>query len=144
MEFRHLSEFCLRLSESRRVNESYDCNVIDWSGAAISLEWDKQPHYLEASLMMKGYSAEEAAAAARRATARPPPPATAFVSTRDKVRTYIVATHDLTGLTNVQENRVSYFQEGKRFELKSANLPHSSSSNSFGTFKSFPSTSCKR
>ncbi|XP_046976462.1 FERM, ARHGEF and pleckstrin domain-containing protein 1-like isoform X1 [Vanessa cardui] len=52
---------------------------------AISLEWDKQPHYLEASLMMKGYSAEEARAAARRATARPPPPATAFASTRDKL-----------------------------------------------------------
>ncbi|XP_039745322.1 FERM, ARHGEF and pleckstrin domain-containing protein 1 isoform X1 [Pararge aegeria] len=52
---------------------------------AISLEWDKQPHYLEASLMMKGYSAEEARAAARRASARPPPPATAYASTRDKL-----------------------------------------------------------
>ncbi|KAG6458401.1 hypothetical protein O3G_MSEX010830 [Manduca sexta] len=57
---------------------------------AISLEWDKQPHYLEASLMMKGYSAEEARAAAERArtrsgAARPPLQATAFVTTRDKV-----------------------------------------------------------
>ncbi|XP_012552806.2 FERM, ARHGEF and pleckstrin domain-containing protein 1 isoform X2 [Bombyx mori] len=57
---------------------------------AISLEWDKQPHYLEASLMMKGYSAEEARAAAERARCRPPavrPPlqATAYVNTRDKL-----------------------------------------------------------
>ncbi|XP_038209437.1 FERM, ARHGEF and pleckstrin domain-containing protein 1 isoform X2 [Zerene cesonia] len=36
---------------------------------AISLEWDKQPHYLEASLMMRGYPAEAA-----RAAARPPSP----------------------------------------------------------------------
>lgn len=36
--------------------------------------------------MMKGYSAEEARVAARRASARPPPPATAYASTRDKVR----------------------------------------------------------
>ncbi|XP_045542484.1 uncharacterized protein LOC123723534 [Papilio machaon] len=68
---------------------------------AISLEWDKQPHYLEASLMMKGYSAEEARAAAQRARSptrspprtpprrRSPPPlaATAFATTRDKVST---------------------------------------------------------
>ncbi|KAJ0181432.1 hypothetical protein K1T71_003517 [Dendrolimus kikuchii] len=69
---------------------------------AISLEWDKQPHYLEASLMMKGYSAEEARAAAQRARAaprlttsasmsgpihggRPPLAATAYANTRDKV-----------------------------------------------------------
>ncbi|XP_061382707.1 FERM, ARHGEF and pleckstrin domain-containing protein 1 isoform X3 [Danaus plexippus] len=52
---------------------------------AISLEWDKQPHYLEASLMMKGYSAEEARVAARRASVRPHPPVTAFTSTRDKL-----------------------------------------------------------
>ncbi|CAK1600266.1 unnamed protein product, partial [Parnassius mnemosyne] len=60
---------------------------------AISLEWDKQPHYLEASLMMKGYSAEEAREAARRtrspppARRRSPPPlaATAFATTRDKL-----------------------------------------------------------
>ncbi|XP_052753774.1 FERM, ARHGEF and pleckstrin domain-containing protein 1-like isoform X2 [Galleria mellonella] len=59
---------------------------------AISLEWDKQPHYLEASLMMKGYSAEEArAAAASRASTRPseaatrpPLAATAYATTRDK------------------------------------------------------------
>ncbi|XP_022829180.1 FERM, RhoGEF and pleckstrin domain-containing protein 1-like isoform X4 [Spodoptera litura] len=56
---------------------------------AISLEWDKQPHYLEASLMMKGYSAEEARAAAQRARrpaagTRPPLAATAYVTTRDK------------------------------------------------------------
>ncbi|XP_053601583.1 FERM, ARHGEF and pleckstrin domain-containing protein 1-like isoform X2 [Plodia interpunctella] len=58
---------------------------------AISLEWDKQPHYLEASLMMKGYTAEEAREAAQRSARRagggaprPPPPATAFVTTRDK------------------------------------------------------------
>ncbi|XP_022829172.1 FERM, RhoGEF and pleckstrin domain-containing protein 1-like isoform X3 [Spodoptera litura] len=57
---------------------------------AISLEWDKQPHYLEASLMMKGYSAEEARAAAQRARrpaagTRPPLAATAYVTTRDKL-----------------------------------------------------------
>ncbi|XP_060810086.1 FERM, ARHGEF and pleckstrin domain-containing protein 1-like isoform X2 [Amyelois transitella] len=58
---------------------------------AISLEWDKQPHYLEASLMMKGYTAEEARSAAlrqaRRAAEgapRPPLAATAFATTRDK------------------------------------------------------------
>ncbi|XP_028163989.1 FERM, ARHGEF and pleckstrin domain-containing protein 2-like isoform X2 [Ostrinia furnacalis] len=59
---------------------------------AISLEWDKQPHYLEASLMMKGYSAEEARAAAERAAqrrtsegaTRPPLAATAYATTRDK------------------------------------------------------------
>ncbi|KAJ8733732.1 hypothetical protein PYW07_014283 [Mythimna separata] len=56
---------------------------------AISLEWDKQPHYLEASLMMKGYSAEEARAAAARARSpaaatRPPLVATAYATTRDK------------------------------------------------------------
>lgn len=56
---------------------------------AISLEWDKQPHYLEASLMMKGYSAEEARAAAGRArppvaAIRPPLAATAYATTRDK------------------------------------------------------------
>lgn len=59
--------------------------------AAISLEWDKQPHYLEASLMMKGYTAEEAREAAARArrpaaATRPPLAATAYASTRDKVR----------------------------------------------------------
>ncbi|XP_059049094.1 FERM, ARHGEF and pleckstrin domain-containing protein 1-like [Achroia grisella] len=60
---------------------------------AISLEWDKQPHYLEASLMMKGYSAEEARAAAasrttrrpQEAATRPPLAATAYVTTRDKL-----------------------------------------------------------
>ncbi|RVE52060.1 hypothetical protein evm_003338 [Chilo suppressalis] len=60
---------------------------------AISLEWDKQPHYLEASLMMKGYSAEEARAAALRSQTRrtseggtrPPLAATAYVTTRDKL-----------------------------------------------------------
>ncbi|XP_075980728.1 FERM, ARHGEF and pleckstrin domain-containing protein 1-like isoform X2 [Anticarsia gemmatalis] len=58
---------------------------------AISLEWDKQPHYLEASLMMKGYSAEEARAAAGRArrpapaATRPPLAATAYATTRDKL-----------------------------------------------------------
>ncbi|XP_045515139.1 FERM, ARHGEF and pleckstrin domain-containing protein 2 isoform X1 [Pieris brassicae] len=82
---------------------------------AISLEWDKQPHYLEASLVMRGYSAEAAREAARPQSctdtdtatdtatdmdtptatrtprtprtplARPPPPATAFASTRDKL-----------------------------------------------------------
>ncbi|XP_063890991.1 FERM, ARHGEF and pleckstrin domain-containing protein 1 isoform X1 [Helicoverpa armigera] len=57
---------------------------------AISLEWDKQPHYLEASLMMKGYSAEEARAAAARArrpvaATRPPLAATAYATTRDKL-----------------------------------------------------------
>ncbi|KAM3960121.1 chondrocyte-derived ezrin-like domain containing protein [Aphomia sociella] len=60
---------------------------------AISLEWDKQPHYLEASLMMKGYSAEEArVAAASRASrrtsegaTRPPLVATAYATTRDKL-----------------------------------------------------------
>ncbi|CAD0195222.1 unnamed protein product [Chrysodeixis includens] len=57
---------------------------------AISLEWDKQPHYLEASLMMKGYTAEEARAAAARArrpaaATRPPLAATAYASTRDKL-----------------------------------------------------------
>ncbi|XP_048004446.1 FERM, ARHGEF and pleckstrin domain-containing protein 1 isoform X2 [Leguminivora glycinivorella] len=57
---------------------------------AISLEWDKQPHYLEASLMMKGYTAEEAAQAARRTrrpsegAPRPPLTATAYAATRDK------------------------------------------------------------
>lgn len=66
--------------------------------AAISLEWDKQPHYLEASLMMKGYSAEEARAAAQRARrpvagTRPPLAATAYVTTRDKVNH---TTHTLT------------------------------------------------
>ncbi|XP_041974284.1 FERM, ARHGEF and pleckstrin domain-containing protein 2 isoform X2 [Aricia agestis] len=52
---------------------------------AISLEWDKQPHYLEASLMMKGYTAEEARAAAARPATRPPLAATAYASTRDKL-----------------------------------------------------------
>ncbi|XP_049887722.1 FERM, ARHGEF and pleckstrin domain-containing protein 1-like isoform X2 [Pectinophora gossypiella] len=59
---------------------------------AISLEWDKQPHYLEASLMMKGYSlsAARAAAAARtrrssEAATRPPLAATAYATTRDKL-----------------------------------------------------------
>lgn len=60
---------------------------------AISLEWDQQPHYLEASLMMKGYSAAEAQVAAERARSLPPrrveprPPlaATAYATTRDKV-----------------------------------------------------------
>ncbi|XP_063633877.1 FERM, ARHGEF and pleckstrin domain-containing protein 1 isoform X4 [Cydia splendana] len=58
---------------------------------AISLEWDKQPHYLEASLMMKGYTAEEAAQAARRTrrpsegAPRPPLTATAYAATRDKL-----------------------------------------------------------
>ncbi|CAG9782711.1 unnamed protein product [Diatraea saccharalis] len=60
---------------------------------AISLEWDKQPHYLEASLMMKGYSAEEARAAALRSqmrrtsegATRPPLVATAYATTRDKL-----------------------------------------------------------
>lgn len=60
--------------------------------AAISLEWEQQPHYLEASLMMKGYSAAEARVAAERArslppaAARPPLLATAYATTRDKVR----------------------------------------------------------
>lgn len=60
---------------------------------AISLEWDKQPHYLEASLMMKGYRPEEARAAAQagrirrtsEVATRPPLAATAYASTRDKV-----------------------------------------------------------
>ncbi|XP_026323979.1 FERM, ARHGEF and pleckstrin domain-containing protein 2-like isoform X2 [Hyposmocoma kahamanoa] len=59
---------------------------------AISLEWDKQPHYLEASLMMKGYRPEEARAAAQagrtrrtsEVATRPPLAATAYASTRDK------------------------------------------------------------
>lgn len=68
--------------------------------AAISLEWDKQPHYLEASLMMKGYSAEEARAAAARAqrpqaAPRPPLVATAYASTRDKVRISLILRHAL-------------------------------------------------
>ncbi|XP_073948398.1 FERM, ARHGEF and pleckstrin domain-containing protein 1-like isoform X3 [Choristoneura fumiferana] len=63
---------------------------------AISLEWDKQPHYLEASLMMKGYTAEEAAQAARRTrrpsegAARPLLTATAYAATRDKVAPELV------------------------------------------------------
>lgn len=31
-----------------------------YSITAISLEWDKQPQYLEASLMMKGYTGDAA------------------------------------------------------------------------------------
>lgn len=73
---------------------------------AISLEWDKQPHYLEASLMMKGYSAEEARAAAQRvqaypapAAARPPLLATAYANTRDKVIILILSPHSLSTLS---------------------------------------------
>ncbi|XP_050684590.1 FERM, ARHGEF and pleckstrin domain-containing protein 1 isoform X2 [Leptidea sinapis] len=65
---------------------------------AISLEWDQQPHYLEASLMMQGYSPAAARAAARPPSpartrtpspartplARRPHPATVYASTRDK------------------------------------------------------------
>lgn len=61
--------------------------------AAISLEWDKLPHYLEASLMMKGYTAAEAREASLRSmrdpltrdASRPPLAATAYATTRDKV-----------------------------------------------------------
>lgn len=92
------------------VNDIYDFFV------AISLEWDKQPHYLEASLMMKGYRPDEARAAAlagrtRRTSevvTRPPLAATAYASTRDKVCIlYAPSTHSRTfTITISHENKI--------------------------------------